>query len=403
MRNVWFKNALVVGIIALFIGMSVVSSTGVYIGKFSHTRINERSSLSDLSDSRCYSMINTGQSQHYFWFDPEDLGTFHYIKNVSFPSSCFIQGSTFVKDEWWVCDQTGALAILDTETAEAEYIGNSGVGELVGLAYHEISGVLYGMSINKLYMINMTTGKATLVGCMNNSGIMISLDCDKDGIMYSYELNKTNGKFYTLDLETGEANFIGYTEVALNYGQDMVYDLDEEKMYACILNLDTWQGEFHEIDLKTGVFTYIGTLKNGAHITNLAIPYCIMNQPPSKPEIDGLKRGKVGVEYEYNFSIYDPDGDSMHIRIDWEHGTPGKWDGPFLSGSVIKYNYTWRKRGSYAIRAQTMDTYGAMSDWGELTVTMPRYRAITNSLLLWFLDRFTLVERLLNIFGWNTL
>ena len=134
------------------------------------------------------------------------------------------------------------------------------------------------------------------------------------------------------------------------------------------------------------------------HHTGCYIGETGSNQPPNTPSIDGPKRGKPGIEYDYNFSISDPDGDSMHIRIDWEHGTPGKWDGPFPSGSIINYNYTWRKRGTYTIRAQTMDTYGALSDWGELIVTIPKNRAITNSLLLWFLERFPLLKQMLSIY-----
>ena len=123
-----------------------------------------------------------------------------------------------------------------------------------------------------------------------------------------------------------------------------------------------------------------------------------INEPPNAPIITGPVNGKTGEEYQYNFSISDPDADSMHIRIDWGNGIPGKWDGPFPSGSIIKYNYTWKKKGTYTIRAQTMDTYGAMSPWGELTVTMPRYKIISNSLLQWILERFPLSERLLNLF-----
>ena len=102
-----------------------------------------------------------------------------------------------------------------------------------------------------------------------------------------------------------------------------------------------------------------------------------INEPPDEPIIDGPKNGRIGVQYEYNFSISDPEGDSMHIRIDWENG-PGKWDGPFPSGSVVRYNYTWKKKGTYKIRAQTQDIYGLNSDWGELEVTIPRVRCVQN-------------------------
>ena len=85
----------------------------------------------------------------------------------------------------------------------------------------------------------------------------------------------------------------------------------------------------------------------------------------------------------------------MRIHIDWGHGTPGKWDGPFPSGSIIKYNYSWRKKGTYTIRAQTRDSNGLLSDWGTLIVTMPRKKATYNSLFVKFLEQFPILHRLL--------
>ena len=40
------------------------------------------------------------------------------------------------------------------------------------------------------------------------------------------------------------------------------------------------------------------------------------NTRPNQPVITGPTNGRKGVWYEYNFSISDPDGDSMHIHID---------------------------------------------------------------------------------------
>lgn len=112
-----------------------------------------------------------------------------------------------------------------------------------------------------------------------------------------------------------------------------------------------------------------------------------INEPPDEPIINGPKNGRINVEYGFNFSISDPEGDFMHIRIDWGNG-PAKWDGPFPTGSVVSYNYTWRKKGTYKIRAQTQDIYGLNSDWGELEVTMPRDRYVQNFPFLRFFENF---------------
>jgi len=122
------------------------------------------------------------------------------------------------------------------------------------------------------------------------------------------------------------------------------------------------------------------------------------NTRPNQPVISGPTNGRKGVWYEYNFSISDLDGDLLWIHIDWEHGTPSKWDGPFPSGSIVKYNYSWRKKGNYTIRAQTMDSNDLLSPWGIYEVTISRTRDY-NDWYHWLLERFPILARLLFLFN----
>jgi len=272
------KKLLAVTIICLLIGLSIASSTGNTVEDTYDFDVNKILFLSKNSNKKFYAVDN--DNNNCIWFYPEDPGTFYDITTGGWPSSQFPQGGTFVEDEWWVCDVTGSIWIVDEETGDSTYVGISGTGELVGLAFHEKTDVLYGICTQNLYTIDMENGTANLVGAMGNPDLMISLDCDNDGNMYAYELNQTNGKFYSIDLDTGEANFIGYTGIAMSYGQDMAYDHDDDIMYACVFNYDTFQGEFHKINLTTGEFSYIGTLYNGHQTTCFAIPYNLSNQPP---------------------------------------------------------------------------------------------------------------------------
>jgi hypothetical protein len=43
----------------------------------------------------------------------------------------------------------------------------------------------------------------------------------------------------------------------------------------------------------------------------------------------------------------------------------------FASGEAGWASHTYTARGSYTIKAKAVDTLGAESDWGSLTVTMP--------------------------------
>lgn len=92
---------------------------------------------------------------------------------------------------------------------------------------------------------------------------------------------------------------------------------------------------------------------------------------PNSPIITGPTNGKPGVEYEYNFSLSDPNNNSMYLRVDWGNGTPSPWQGPYDSGTTVKLSHTWNQKGNFTIRAQAKDIYGVESDWGTLSVTMP--------------------------------
>ncbi|MHA2255332.1 MAG: hypothetical protein ACXAAM_04605, partial [Candidatus Heimdallarchaeaceae archaeon] len=56
--------------------------------------------------------------------------------------------------------------------------------------------------------------------------------------------------------------------------------------------------------------------------------------------------------------------------------------------------HIWDTKGTYTIKAKAKDTDGYESDWGTLTVTMPRDKSTNNMQLLRILERFPLLERL---------
>ena len=118
------------------------------------------------------------------------------------------------------------------------------------------------------------------------------------------------------------------------------------------------------------------------------------NNPPDAPIINGPTSGKVGVEYQYNFSLSDPDDDTIYLRVDWGSGTPEPWQGPYDSGTIIKLNHTWNQQGTFTIRAQAKDIFDDESSSTEFTITIPRYKTFNfNSYML-----SRLFERLQNAF-----
>jgi hypothetical protein len=120
--------------------------------------------------------------------------------------------------------------------------------------------------------------------------------------------------------------------------------------------------------------------------------------PPTKPKIDGPTHGKVGVEYTYTFNSTDYKGDYCVCIVNWGDGSPSETvhptGGPNNSGPGIASHF-WETEGTYVIRAYATDEYGGMSPTGTLSVTMPRDKTAKNWLVWRLLERFPLLQRLI--------
>ena len=114
---------------------------------------------------------------------------------------------------------------------------------------------------------------------------------------------------------------------------------------------------------------------------------------PPEVEIDGPNSGKPGVEYEYVFNVIDPDPDDFYLWVDWGDGTSEVWMGPFGSADPVKISHSWAEGGIYMIKAKVRDFCGE-SEWSEFEVIIPRIR---ESSYQWLLERFPLLEKLLNL------
>jgi len=133
-------------------------------------------------------------------------------------------------------------------------------------------------------------------------------------------------------------------------------------------------------------------------------PYTIkIGNPPSKPIIDGPTQGMVGVEYTYTFNSTYEYGFEFFYIVDWGDDSPieyvnPNWYNTSEPGLGIA-NHSWNKKGTYTIKAKTIDIYGRESPWGTLTVTMPRNKETNNVLLWWLLEEFPLLHKLFNLLG----
>ncbi len=123
------------------------------------------------------------------------------------------------------------------------------------------------------------------------------------------------------------------------------------------------------------------------------------NNPPRTPIIKGPTTGKPGFDYNYSFNSTDDEGDQLYYLIDWGDGFE-QVIGVFPQGTEANASHSWVNKGTYTITAQAGDQLGAMSDFGLLTVEIPREKNIVKSNLLRLLkDGFVInhLSEVLNI------
>jgi hypothetical protein len=127
--------------------------------------------------------------------------------------------------------------------------------------------------------------------------------------------------------------------------------------------------------------------------------YCFRsNNPPNNPTINGPASGKVGKSYTYTFNSLDPEGDDIaDYIVNWGDGPDETLSGPFPSGSPQSKSHTWTSKGTFIIKAKAIDINGGESDWSEFSVTIPRDKSKDNALFWRLVERFPLLQQLLDV------
>ena len=483
------RKVLVIGIIVLFLGMSIVSSTELKMDHYI-----DISNLPVAVDK----LEQLLACNHLAYLGADEI-LYELILNEpgNLTELCGWGGYPVASSGVWMPDQIllvvaysgGFLFEIDIENCDITEIGG-GSGGVNGLTYDPVDNTLYGCKSDDLYKIDPETGEQEYIGAFGTDQTHIEIACDSDGNMYTWDVKFSGDSYlYKVDKETGQATVVGSLGMTLTYAQSGAFCKKDDILYLAAYVSSPLQGCYlFECDKETADCTLLGKLavnginflvfpdknllpiadfnwtptlphpgetilfnasdsydpdgyiklyewdwdndgvydyknytspiathifeEEGKYLVTLRVRdhnfsnakktkrVRVEYQPPTKPIIDGPTSGKVGVEYTYTFNSTDRDGEYCVCYVDWGDGSTEivypTWYNPEESGPGIA-NHSWDKKGNYVISAIAEDENGLLSGTGTLKVKMPRDKATSNSLLLWFLEQFPLLERLLNI------
>ncbi|UCF50057.1 MAG: aryl-sulfate sulfotransferase [Thermoplasmatales archaeon] len=173
-------------------------------------------------------------------------------------------------------------------------------------------------------------------------------------------------------------------------GTNSIIDV-ERLLNGNTLIVDSRDSRVIEVDIDGNIVWEYFMLNEPADVER------IINQPPNAPNIDGPLRGRPDIDYDYTFVATDPDGDDIWYHICWGDKEIIYIYGPYPSGEELTLSYNWTDEGAYTITCWARDIFDGMSSASTLEITIPRTRASSYLLFEWLLERFSLLERLLNL------
>lgn len=241
---------------------------------------------------------------------------------------------------------------------------------------HEI--VCDGYWENTTDYIHMNYGWA---GSSDNWYAVDSLDCDgpcdylKESMLTGIEPMSSNNAPYTPPSPSGPDTGIPDTSYSFTAtttdsdGDQVAFKFDwgdgTESGWTSLVNSGSSGSMSHS---WSGQGTYQVRAKakdvNGAESGWSGAHEIVIGHPPNTPSVPtGPDSGRPNISYDFTASSTDPDGDQVALKFDWGNGSVSGWS-PFAdSGSSVSMSHSWLSEGTFQVKAQSKDIYGAESGW----------------------------------------
>jgi outer membrane protein assembly factor BamB len=327
----------------------------------------------------------------------------------------FVSSTAVVDDRVYLGSDNQNVYCLDADTGDL--IWSYTTGERVASSPAIADGKLYiGQYWHKVYCLDANNGdyiwSYTTEGQIYSSPAVADSKVyigSKDGKVYCFKDEEPNHppEAPTIDGPNSGGSGVEYTYTFASCdpdGDDIYYLIDWDDG-----TVEDWIGPYPSCQTveinhgwsEPGTYNIIAKARdiNDAESEWSEQFTVTLSNSPSAPTIDGPTHGKAGKAYPYTFISIAPNEDQVSYYIRWGDGEITDWT-DFQDSGPPGYteSHSWDKQGEYIIQAKAKNSEGAVSEWSQLEVTIPRNRASTYLWYPWLLERFPLLERLLTIF-----
>ena len=120
------------------------------------------------------------------------------------------------------------------------------------------------------------------------------------------------------------------------------------------------------------------------------------NHPPVVV-ISGPSQGVPNKNYEFKFTVTDPDGHDVRLYVDWDDGTNSGWLGPYDSGATINLTHSWSVKKLYTIEAKAKDQFNKEGALTLHDILIPRSKSLIVRFLQRYFYSFPIIRQLLGL------
>lgn len=164
------------------------------------------------------------------------------------------------------------MYVLDPNTNQVVFPGGSCSDGVFSMAYDHASDRMYALcgrtgdsAPRYLGIVDLASGNVERVNAFSGIyGTVMTIAIDGEGNCYGLTSNQSNSMFFSIDLETAVCTPIGNTGVGLQFFQDMVWDHNTNTLFWAQYTA-SYDNGLYTIDPETGRAEFIGLIGSDGH------------------------------------------------------------------------------------------------------------------------------------------